>query len=476
MAEYAGYVAPQTVDYGAISSNILSNRLAVEQLKQSQALAQAKMYFSQYDRQQKAQLAEEKILREDLKGITPPEIVPDKTFNTFTMDGLFSTKDQVLQLNDMKKKGTITNEDYMRSVSNLQNQWKQFADVTKQYNKNFQELTNDVASGKQSKIGAFLVGKYGNAGQFGNKVLLPSSDMSGRLEQYTIDKDGNKVKDETVTNIATLGSKSLYSDSAVDYDKLFKESEAAIGQQKIEKGITTISSKKEREDFDKLVSDQINGLIPTDTDKARLLTYKGGYTIYSNDQDKVLALKDNGGDENKLIKYEVNSKGAWGPVLDEIQRQKAYNIAKDNIVGRMSFEKTTDEPPRVTISTGTKKPTEAEKIRKATLQEVKGAWDDMLQKGDKSKTYNVLKEYFDSIYQDFGVDIKPLYLNPATKEGIVGAAVYSLDENGKKTLVKKVTSQKDLYKYYTAKQKMGSEYADYRLATEEEDGAFNFEQ
>ena len=475
MAEYAGYVAPQTVDYGAISSNILSNRLAVEQLKQSQALAQAKMYFSQYDRQQKAQLAEDKILREDLKGITPPESVPDKTANTFYMDGLFATKDKVFELYDMEKKGIITREQRMVAVSNYQNQWKQVADVTKQYNKNFQELTNEVASGKQSEIGAFLVGKYGNAGQFGNKVLLPSSDMSGRLEQYTIDKDGNNVKDETLTNIATLGSKSLYSDSAVDYDKLFKESEAAIGQYKIEKGITTIASKAQRADFDKLISQQINGLIPTDTDKARLLTAKVGYKIYSNEEDKALALQ-NGGDPNKLIKFEVNNKGAWGPVLTDDQKTEALNYAKDNIVGRMSFEKTTDEPPRVTISTGTKKPTEAAKIRKATLQEVKAAWDDMLQKADKSKTYDVLKEYFNSIYQDFGVDIKPLYLNPATKEGIVGAAVYSLDENGKKTLVKKVTSQKDLYKYYTAKQKMGSEYADYRLATEEEDGAFNFEQ
>jgi hypothetical protein len=471
MAEYAGYVAPKTVDYGAISSNILSNKLAVEQLKQSQTLAQAKMMLSQYDRQQKAQLAEEKNLREDLKGITPPESIPDKTANTFYMDGLFATKEQILELNDMKKKGIITNEDYMRSTSNLQNQWKQVADVTKQYNKNFQELTNEVASGKQSAIGVFLVGKYGNSGQFGNKVLLPSPDRRGRLEQYTIDKDGNKVKDETVTNIATLGSKSLYSDSPVDYDKLFKESEAAIGQQKIEKGITTISSKKQREDFDELISQQINGLIPTDTDKARLLTAKVGYKIYSNDEDKALALQ-NGGDPNKLIKFEVNSKGAWGPVLTDAQKNEALNYAKNNIVGRMSYEKTTDEPPRVTVNTGIKKPTEAKTIRNATLKTAKKAFEDILTNGPKSPALQDIKNLYKGYYEN-GVDVEAIV---NTKTGkMMGARVFTLNDEGKRDKeIDRITSVKDMFRLFTPKDRKGQEYVDFGLATQEEEDFNNY--
>lgn len=465
MAEYAGYVAPKTVDYGAISSNILSNKLAVEQLKKSQSLAQAKMMLSQYDRQQKAQLAEEKNLREDLKGITPPESIPDKTANTFYMDGLFATKEQILELNDMKKKGIITNEDYMRSTSNLQNQWKQVADVTKQYNKNFQELTNEVASGKQSAIGVFLVGKYGNSGQFGNKVLLPSPDRAGRLEQYTIDKDGNKVKDETVTNIATLGSKSLYSDSPVDYDKLFKESEAAIGQQKIEKGITTISSKKQREDFDELISQQINGLIPTDTDKARLLTAKVGYKIYSNDEDRALALQ-NGGDPNKLIKFEVNSKGAWGPVLTDAQKNEALNYAKNNIVGRMSYEKTTDEPARVSISTGGK-PTESAKIRSATMKTASKVYDDIMANGINAKSLQDIKDVYKGA-TDYGVDVEVIKNIKTGKR--LGVRVFVLEEDGSRGQeIDRFTSKKDYFRLFTPKVKKGTELIEFNLANEQQD-------
>ena len=51
MAEYAGYIAPKTVDYGAISSGLLSNKISIEQLKQSQELAKAKLLQKELKRQ-----------------------------------------------------------------------------------------------------------------------------------------------------------------------------------------------------------------------------------------------------------------------------------------------------------------------------------------------------------------------------------------------------------------------------------------
>jgi hypothetical protein len=468
MAEYAGYVAPQTVDYGAMSSSLLASRLEAEQLRQAEELAKAKLEQQELNRQQKLEQAQDKQFREDLKGFNTPEEGPDKTMNQLFADGLFSIKDKNAEMYNKMKRGEITNKAYILYNSNSTSQFNQLVTSTKQFNKNFQELTNSVAEGKQSKIGAFLIGKLGNAGQAGNKKLGPSEDDSGRLELYTIDKDGNKIKEDTITNIELLGNKSIWSDPTVDYDKIFKGSTEAIGKYKIEKGLTTIESQEQNPQYSKLVEQQVNGVIASDLDKARLLVELKGYYPYSTEQDKELAISE-GATEDQLIKFEINSKGAYSPILTDGQKKEAYDYTKESIVGRMDYSKTQEKAPQVRISTG-KKPTEAKIVRNATLATATKAFKDILANGSKSPALQDIKNLYKGYYEN-GVDVQAI-INTKTGK-MMGARVFTLDEDGKLDKeIDRITSVKDMFRLFTPKDRKGQEYVDYNLATEEE-GDFN---
>ena len=244
MAEYAGYIAPKTVDYGAISSGLLSSKLSAEQLRQSQALARAKLDQKELERRQKLERDEDKLLREDLAGIKAAEYVPQKSFNTFATEGLGNIKTKILELNKQKREGTLTTQGYLINYNNLKDQFGQFTSGVASFKTNLEGLTKSVAEGKQSEIGVGLVGMFADTGQLYNKVL-GTKDVNGvtRLQQYTIDKDGKEIEDQTITNIGTLAAPSLFSDLAVDYDKKFEDAEKAIGQFKMEQGNVTITDK-----------------------------------------------------------------------------------------------------------------------------------------------------------------------------------------------------------------------------------------
>lgn len=52
---------------------------------------------------------------------------------------------------------------------------------------------------------------YANTGQLSNKVLGVKDEKGiSRLQQYTVDNDGNRIEDETITNIGTLANPSLF--------------------------------------------------------------------------------------------------------------------------------------------------------------------------------------------------------------------------------------------------------------------------
>lgn len=471
MAEYAGYVAPKTVDYGAISSGLLSNKLAAEQLRQSEALAKAKFAKDELEKKQKLEQEQEKVFREDLKGFNTPEGGPDKTMNQLFTDGLYSIKEKNAEMYNKMKRGEITNKDYILYNSNATSQFNQLVNSTKQFNKNFQELTNSVSEGKQTKIGAFLIGKLGNAGQAANKKLAPSSDNSGRLELYALDKDGNKIKEDTLTNIELVGNKSIWSDPTVDYDKIFKGSSEAIGKYKIENNLTTIESQQQNPKFKKLVEDQINGVIASDLDKTRVLVELKGYYPYSTEEDKQLAFKE-GATEDKLIKFEINSKGAYSPVLDETLRQEAYDIARDNIVGRMDYSKTKEKPTQVKISSGNKK-TQTEIKRRATYKKANDAYKSIKELGDKSPYRRRIEKIYKASYPEYGVTSRILYKGPATKENIVGLAIYALGEDGRpEREIDRLLTAEDYFGIYTPRDKKGEEDVEFMTA-EEEEGDFN---
>lgn len=470
MAEYAGYVAPTPVDFGAISSGLLSNRLAVEKLKKSEKSDALKLLQKQQAAEEKARIQarkeeteDEKMLRADLEGIKSPEYIPEKSFNTFASQGLENIKSSIFELNKLKKEGKITNQEYLVNYNNLKDQWNQFTAGVKSFKGNLDTLSKDVRESKMSKIGAGLVGMYANTGQLANKVLKVK-DVNGvrRLQQYTIDKDGNEIEDETITNIGTLANGSLFADYAVDYNKKFKEAEEAIGKYTAEQGSVTISDKTKKANFDKQLQTQIDGIIPSDLDKARLLTEKLDYDFYFTEQQKNELLAK-GKDEKKLVKFALNDKGAYSPFLTKEQKDAAYNYTKDNIVGRIDYSKTLDEPVRVTVNNGDKKDADTRSAIR-TYKTASRAYNNLIS-GDSASVLQDIENLFKGSY-DYGAIVEPI-----TKNGkIVGINVYERDSKKQKDvqrgIVDTITNIKDFFRVYTPADRKGKEIVDYETARE----------
>jgi hypothetical protein len=454
MAEYAGYVAPKTVDYGAISSGLLSSKLSAEQLRQSEELAKAKLAQQKLEKEQKLEREEDKLLREDLKGITAAEYVPEKSFNTFATEGLGNLKNEIFELNKLKKEGKITNQEYLINYNNLKDQWNQFTSGVKSFKTNLEGLTKSIEKKEQSKIGAGLIGMYANTGQLYNKVLKVK-DVNGvrRLQQYTIDKDGNPIEDETITNIGTLAAAPLFSDFNVDYNKKFKEAEEAIGQYKVEQGNTTISDKGAKANFDAQLQVQIEGIIPEDIDKARLLTERMGYDFYFTQQQKE-ALLDKGVKEDKMVKFALNDKGAYSPFLTEPQKTAAYEYTKANITSRMEYTRTLDEPVKFSVNTGDKKMPQADKDVLDTLESAKNDWNQLSTQGLNS---NAAKRIIDMFSTESGPAI--LKWTPGKK----GIDVIRQDPTTPQKIMT-IRGEEGMYGLYTPKDKKGNEWTGYDKA------------
>jgi hypothetical protein len=473
MAEYAGYVAPKTVDYGAISSGLLSNKISIEQLKQSQELAKSKLLQKELQRQEDIQRKGEAEFKKDLTSLKIPEATPDKPFNEYIFNGAEKTRSKLTELYEKKQKGQITVTEYNKAYSNFLSQWDQTASTIKSYNSNLQKLTNEIGEGKQSPIGVFKIGKFANAGQYGNKELVPKDD--GRIEQVTYNKDGKPLVTETITNIQALGATDLYSDYSVDYDKIFKQAEDALGEYKKEVGTITTSDKTKNPDFAKNINLVIKGVLNNDDAVVRLLTTKAGYAIYSND-DELQANIDQGIPAEKNIRYIINSKGAWSPDLSVATKVSANKFLYDNIKARLGYAKTVDEP-RIGRSSTPKKPTEAVKKRTGTYKTSQDAYKSIISLGDKSPYRRRIEKIYRSSYPEFGVTSRILYFDPKTKKNIAGLAIYSLGEDGKpEREVDRLLTAEDYFGVYTPRDKKGEEDVEYKMAAEEEEGSLNFDE
>ncbi len=464
MAEYAGYVAPTPVDYGSISSGLLANRLAVEKLKKSEQLDALKLLQKQQAADEKARIQErkeetedEKLLRADLDQIKAADFVQQKSFNTFATQGLETIKSKVFELNKLKKEGKITNQEYLINYNNLKDQWNQFTAGVKAFKDNAQIGTKAIQEGKASKIGAGMFGMFLDTAQVSNKVLgVKDENGVSRLQQYTIDKDGKQIEDQTITNIGTLADLSLYFDNAVDYNKRFEEANKAIGQVKIETGSITVDSQQQNEKYKIVLDQQINGILSDDMDKARMLTENMGYSFYFTAEQKK-ALLDKGIKEENMVEFKLNEKGAYSPIITKAQNEAAVKYTTDAIEGRMNYSKTLDEPVKVTVNTGDKKDANT-KSAIATFETAERAYK-MMTGNNQRRVITDLTDLYKNRYEN-GAKVR--IVNEGGKRV---AIIYSLDDEGKiDREVDRVSNIKDFFRVYTPKARQGQEYVDFEIA------------
>lgn len=487
MAEYAGYVPTTPIDFGAISSDFLSKKASIAQMKREQDLAEYKLQKEELLERQKLQRENYKLEREsdkefknDLIGLESASALPNQSDNTYFYKGLDNSKKRLVELNTMLKNGEITQSDYNMIYSNIKSQWKQVSEVTKGYSQNFQKLLETLP--QQTALGAWKIGKLGNAAQLGDKELDTLPD--GTLVQYTIDPTtGEKVKGDTLTNLSLLNNPSVWSDiQKKSYPELFSDAEKAIGNYTVENGAITTTDKTKRPKFEAYVSTLISGIIPDDESKARLLSSMNGYTFYSNEQErqqnvtmKLQNLKLTGDElakakkeaEDNQIQMVLNSKGTYDVKLTPEQSAKAEAITRENILGRIEFKQTKDEPKptKIVVNPGGKITSDV-RARRLTLKSAKNTWN-RLTSGNKTERDEAIRDLTGLFSDpDFPIIAEPLY-NP--NRTIKGLRIHEKEDDGSAgRTISEIKSIKDVFKAYTPRDKKGSEITDYEAAVDEE--------
>jgi hypothetical protein len=479
MAEYAGYVPTSPIDYGAISSDFSAKKLSLAQMKYAQDLAKSKLQQKELEAKQKLQREEEKEFKSDLTSLKTPISVPDQTQNTLNYNGLNNSREFLSQLNEDVKAGRKTRSEYNRIYSNLKSQWDQVSEVTKSYSENFQKLVDTLP--QQTPLGAWKIGKLGNAAQAGNKELSPIED--GTLVQYTIDPEtGKRIKGDSLTNLGLLKDGNLWSDiQKKSYPELFSDAEKAIGDYTVETGDVTVTDKTKSPKFQEYLGNLMNGIIPNDEAKARLLSSMAGYTFYSTEEerqqnvanklqnlnlpaDKLEEAKKLA--EKNQIKMELNSKGTYDVKLTPDQSTEATKITRENILGRIDYKKTRDEPKQTKVVISPENKINETKItRNKTLKSSRKSWGNLTSKNKsiRNKEIQRLAALYSSA--DYPVGGEPKF----DKNGNVISIVLHEMEDGKYgPIFKTIKSEEDVFGAFTAKDKKGSEYVDYEAAIEEE--------
>lgn len=480
MAEYAGYVATKPVDFGAISSDFLSKKIAVGQMKQAQELAQYKLQQKELEARQKLQRDEDKEFKSDLTSLKTPIAVPDQTQNTLNYNGLNNSREFLSTLNEKVKRGEITRSEYNRVYSNLRSQWEQVSEVTKSYSENFQKLVDTLP--QQSPLGAWKIGKLGNAAQAGNKELAPIED--GTLVQYTIDPEtGKRVKGDTLTNLGLLKDGALWSDiQKKSYPELFSDAEKAIGEYTVENGAITTTDKTKNPKFQTYLSNLVNGIIPDETAKARLLSSVGGYTFYSNEQERQqnvtmklqnlnltgeeLAKAKKEAEENQ-IQMVLNSKGTYDVNLTPGQSAEAEAITRENILSRIDFKQTRDEPVQTKVIISPDKKIDAPKVEgNNTLKSSRRTWK-AITSGTPAERQQAIDDLV-GLYASLDYDVKPeIVYNP--DKTVKSIKLWETDSEGNATkAITRFNSPRDIFKAFTPKDKKGSEIVGYDAAIKNE--------
>jgi hypothetical protein len=151
----------------------------------------------------------------------------------------------------------------------------------------------------------------------------------------------------------------------------------------------------------------------------------------------------------------------------ESVKVKSEKVTKENIIGRIDYKKTRDEPKQTKVVISPENKIDApKKARHDTLVTARTDWNSL-----RSQNVSVRNAAIKKIVKlfngpDYKVQGEPLY----NKDGSIRAIrIWELGDNGQpETPIREIESEQDVFSIYTPKDKKGSEYVDYDAAIKEE--------
>jgi hypothetical protein len=354
MAEYAGYVASQPVDYGKIGSGLVSNLISIQEKK------------AEYD--EKKQLALDKQQeKEDLLIDRDTQKVQDQINKDIS-----STGSQNLQ----RVSGQLVNK-----ASDAAAQLGRLAKADRRnayaYNQKAQSLARSVGTFRQNvdawakgsgEIIKLSAGQDLDAlGEAMAKDYIEAGDLNGVDAGIANDEKVVFYKKDPNTGEVIVMDPEVYTDynrfvsKKVDYNKLFNDfTTNRIGEfESTSKGgaLTKIDTTSIMNNplFEPEKKKFISNLTATPFSTAKFLTTEDpSYQIYRNESEKKKLIED-GFDEKKLIKLGKDESGYPKPIITDDMKSVAEKLAGDKIQASISYKTTERRNPNIVVNTGASK-------------------------------------------------------------------------------------------------------------------------
>lgn len=350
MAEYAGYVASQPVDFGKIGSGLVSNLIAIQEKK------------AEYD--EKRQLALEKQQeKEDLLIDRGNEKIQDQINKEFSSTGsqnlqrinsqaVYEAANTAAQLGRMAKIDRSNSYAYTQKAQSLARSVGSLRQAYADYGKGYQEILKLSASQDLDPLGEAMA-----------KIYAQGGDLNGVNAKIANDEKIVFYKEDPSTGEVVVMDPEVYTDynrfvsKKVDYNKLFNDFatnrvgawEATVKGGPLTK-IDTVSIMN-NPSFEPEKKKFINNLTATPFSTAKFLTSEDpSYQIYTDEKEKKQLLED-GFDENKLIKLGKDEGGYPKPIITDEMKQAADKLAADKIQATVSFKTTERKNPNIVITT-----------------------------------------------------------------------------------------------------------------------------
>lgn len=364
MAEYAGYVATQPIDFGKIGTGLISNVIDLQERKRAE---EEKALLQQEKLQEKEDLAlaseTEKAmapLRSGFKSVSAPTI---KEIKFKSVEGVAN---RLQELQNLQKLGKITNMDAKIERENLVQDVNDLKASIDGYASAEQKIIADAD--KQSPLGRYL-----------NEMFLQTGDLENtspiikdkRLMFAKIDPSTNKVIEGTEATPGIVARYDKFQDDIVNYDLAadkFKVATYDVLSNLGARGLLKTSSMESNPEYKNAKDKFIASYVATPYDVARVLAEREGYDFYRTEAEKKEKLKTN--PDAKLILITKDPSGFPTPVVDDKMKQEAVASLDQLIAAKTGQKKSlTTNPNAPKTSSGGTKPKVAD-VNRVTLRQV----------------------------------------------------------------------------------------------------------
>lgn len=365
MAEYAGYVASQPIDFGKIGTGLISNVIDLQERKREE---EEKALLQQKKLQEKEDLAlaseTEKAmapLRSGFKAVSAPTI---KEIKFKSVDGVAN---RLQEIESLVKTGKMSKMDAKIERENLVQDVNDLKASIDGYASAEQKIIADA--GKQSPLGRYL-----------NEIFLQTGDLENtspiikdkRLMFAKIDPNTNEVIDGTEATPGIVARYDKFQDDIVNYDVAadkFKVATYDVLSNLGARGLLKTSSMESNPEYKNAKDKFIASYVATPYDVARVLAEREGYDFYRTEAEKKEKLKN---DPNaKLILITKDPNGFPMPVVDDKMKQEAVGSLDKLIAAKTGQKKSLTSNPNAVKSGGGggSKPNVSD-VNRATLRQV----------------------------------------------------------------------------------------------------------